>query len=169
MLPHCTIHKGNSSFQGLQSSAHCWLPVSWECCLEGSGIVRQVSRPRHILHFQAPFVLLLFSLRGGTVTAAMLCWVSKDLTRQQSGYQEMRIQSHLHSASSTSQDTRFPLQKRAEPLPRQHWFAVCCSTSMPTEQCQIIQCRGRQHRLLPANIIGRYSKLQSKLLSTDLW
>lgn len=52
----------------------------------------------------------------------------------------MQIQSHLRRASSISQDAYLPLQKRAE-LPHQHCPTVHCSTFMPTEQQQIIQCR----------------------------
>lgn len=52
--------------------------------------------------FPSPPCLAVVGFKRGTIIAAMLCWVSKDLTRQYSGYQEMQIQSQLHRVSYTS-------------------------------------------------------------------
>lgn len=62
-----------------------------------------------------------------------------------------------------------PTAKESPATTHHHHLTACCSTFMPTEQHHIIQCRSRQHRLFLINIVCRHSKLQSQLLTRDVW
>lgn len=109
----------------------------------------------------------LFSLRESTIIVAVLCWVSKDLTRT---WVTGNVNPFPSPRSVLYQPRCIvPTAKESPTTTHHHHLTVCCSTSMPTEQHHIIQCRSRQHRLFPINIICRYSKLQSQLLSGGVW
>lgn len=74
----------------------------------------------------------------------------------------------FHGASFTSQDPNFPLQKRA-----QQPLTITILLSVAALSCQqssiILSSACQKSKDFPINIICRYSKLQSQLLTRDVW